>query len=106
MDDNIQNYRSSLVTAIGIILGFVLGFTATWATQPVSETDWSDYIIGLSLLGSVALQITALYRILNNTYPKENAGRYYQKTLKYFIVGLSVAFIGITLSIVQTIINS
>ena len=95
MDDNIQNYRSSLVTAIGIILGFVLGFTATWATQPVTETDWADYIIGIGLMISVVLQITALYRILNNNYPKESAGKYYQKTLRYFIIGLLCAFTGI-----------
>ncbi len=105
MDDNIQNYRSSLVTAIGIILGFVLGFTATWATQPVSETTWSDYIIGLGLFLSIILQIIALYRILNNALPKESPGQYYQKTLKIFISGLSIAFMGILVSIFQNIFN-
>lgn len=106
MDDNIQNYRSSLVTAIGIILGFVLGFTANWATQPVTETDWSDYIIGVGLMTSVLLQIIALYRILSNNYPQKDAGKYYQKTLRYFITGLCIAFIGIIISIFQTILNS
>jgi hypothetical protein len=105
MDDNIQNYRSSLVTAIGIIPGFVLGFTATWATQPVTESDWSDYIIGIGLLASVVLQIIALYRILNNKYPKDSPGKYYQKTLRCFIWGLSFAFVGILISIFQTILN-
>ena len=66
MDDNIKDYRSSLVTAIGIILGFVLGFTANWATQSVTETDWSDFIIGFGLMTSVVLQIVAGWRILNN----------------------------------------
>jgi O-antigen/teichoic acid export membrane protein len=105
MDDNIQNYRSSLVTAIGIILGFVLGFTANWATQPVTESDWSDYIIGIGLLASVVLQIIALYRILNNKLPKSSPGKYYQKTLRCFIWGLSFAFVGILISIFQTILN-
>ncbi|MBP6025137.1 hypothetical protein [Ferruginibacter sp.] len=105
MDDNIKDYRSSLVTAIGIILGFVLGFTANWATQSVTETDWSDFIIGIGLMASVILQIVALYRILNNNYPKENAGKYYQKTLRYFIIGLSIAFLGIIFSIFQTILS-
>jgi hypothetical protein len=105
MDDNIQNYRSSLVTAIGIILGFVLGFTANWATQPVTETDWSDFVIGLGLLVSVVLQIIALYRILSNNYPKDKAGKYYQTTLRYFIVGLCCSFTGILISIFQIILN-
>ncbi len=105
MDEEIKNYRSSLVTAIGIILGFVLGFSATWATQPVTETDWSDYIIGLGLLVSVVLQIISLYRILNNNFPKEKSGKYYQKTLRYFIWGLCCAFLGVIISIFQTIFN-
>ena len=42
MDDNIQNYRQRMVTAIEIILGFVLGFTGKWATEPVIESDMSD----------------------------------------------------------------
>jgi hypothetical protein len=105
MDENIQNYRSSLVTAIGIILGFVLGFTANWATQPVTESDWADFVIGFGLLVSVILQIIALYRILNNNYPKDKAGKYYQTTLRYFIVGLCCSFVGILVSIFQSIIN-
>jgi hypothetical protein len=105
MDDNIKDYRSSLVTAIGIILGFVLGFTANWATQSVEDTDWADYIIGIGLLASVVLQIIALYRILNNNYPKNNVANYYQRTLRYFILGLSIAFLGIIASIFQTILN-
>ncbi len=105
MDDNIQNYRSSLVTAIGIILGFVLGFSANWATQPVTTTDWSDIVIGIGLLTSVVLQIVALFRILNNNYSKDKVGQYYQKTLRLFIFGLSLAFLGIIVSIIQTILN-
>ena len=106
MDDNIKDYRSSLVTAIGIILGFVLGFTANWATQSVTETDWSDFIIGFGLMTSVVLQIVALYRILNNNYPKQNVAKYYQKTLRYFIIGLSTAFLGVIFSILQTILTN
>jgi ABC-type antimicrobial peptide transport system permease subunit len=106
MDENIQSYRSSLVTAIGIILGFVLGFSATWATQPATESDWSDYLIGIGLFISIVLQIIALYRILDNEYPKESAGIYYKKTLKIFILGLIMAFLGIILSIFQSIFTN
>ena len=105
MDENIQNYRQPMVTAIGIILGFVLGFTGNWATAPVSETTLSDYFIMVGLFLSIVLLILALYRILNNNYPQEKTGAYYQKTLKIFILGLSIAFIGVLVSIFQTIIS-
>lgn len=105
MDENIQNYRQPMVTAIGIILGFVLGFTGKWATEPVTKTETSDYLISIGLLTSIILLILALYRILNNNFHKKNTAKYYQKTLKLFIIGLSSAFVGIIISIFQTILN-
>jgi uncharacterized membrane protein len=105
MDENIQNYRQPMVTAIGIILGFVLGFTGKWATEPVSETTISDYFVVVGLVLSIILLIIALFRILNNNFPDDNAGKYYQKTLKLFIIGLCFAFTGIIISIFQTILS-
>lgn len=105
MDDNIQNYRQPMVTAIGIILGFVLGYAGKWATDPVSDTTLSDYLVSTGLFVSVTLLIIALYRILNNKFPPENAGNYYSLTLKIFIMGLCASFMGIIISIFQTIIS-
>lgn len=105
MDDNIQNYRQPMVTAIGIILGFVLGFTGKWATEPVESTEISDFLVIIGLFLSIILLIIALFRILNNNFPADDAGRYYQKTLRIFIIALIVAFTGIIISIFQTILN-
>ena len=106
MDENIQNYRQPMVTSIGIILGFVLGFTGKWATEPVTETETSDHFISIGLFTSIILLIVALYRILNNNFPKDNTAKYYQKTLTIFIIGISSAFVGIIISIFQTILNN
>lgn len=106
MDENIQNYRQPMVTAIGIILGFVLGFTGKWATEPVSETTISDYFVCIGLLISIILLIISLYRILNNAFPQKTVADYYKKTLKIFILGISLAFIGIIISILQTIFSN
>jgi hypothetical protein len=66
MDENIQNYRQPMVTSIGIMLGFVLGFTGNWATAAVNETVLSDYFIITGLLISIVLLITAMYRTSKN----------------------------------------
>jgi cytochrome c biogenesis protein CcdA len=102
MENNIEQYRSPMITAIGIILGFVLAFTATWATQLPQETDWSDYLIGIGLFVSVFLQIWALYRMLDNSVTEENKTSNYRQTLRIFILGLSFAFLGLLTSTIQT----
>jgi uncharacterized membrane protein len=105
MDNNIQNYRQPMVTAIGIILGFVLGFVGKWATEPVSQTTTADYFVIIGLMVSIILLIIALYRILNNNYPEDKVAVYYRKTLLIFISGLSASFIGTIVAIFQTILS-
>jgi len=103
MDENIQHYRQPMVTAIGIILGFVLGFTGKWATEPVNENHISDYIVLVGLISSIILLIVALFRILDNKYSAEKVAQYYRKTLFIFIAGISLSFIGVFISILQSI---
>ena len=105
MQEPIQNFRQPMVTAIGIILGFVLGFSGKWATEPVSETSMNDVLVGIGLFLSILFLIIAMFRILNSNYPSENIKTYYQKTLLFFIFGLSFAFAGTLLAIFQTILN-
>jgi hypothetical protein len=102
MENNIEQYRGPMVTAIGIIMGFVLAFTATWATQLPQETDWSDYLIGIGLFVSVFLQIWALYRMLDNSIIEARQTKHYRQTLRVFILGLSFTFLGLLTSTIQT----
>ncbi|MHA7269518.1 hypothetical protein [Arthrobacter sp. HLT1-20] len=103
MDNNIHYYRQPMVTAIGIVLGFVLAFAGKWATDPATATDTSDYFVGLGMLAGIVLLIIALYRVLNNKHDQDTVDLYYRRTLKMFIGGLICAFSGVVLGILQTI---
>ena len=95
MEDKIQHYREPLVTATGILLGFILNFASSFVKTQSNTSDLLAYIIGISILIGVICLITVLYRILKINYPKQNATLYYQRTLNLFIFGISISFVGV-----------
>ncbi|MBX3242667.1 MAG: hypothetical protein KIT80_03905 [Chitinophagaceae bacterium] len=103
--DQLFNFRQPLVTAAGIILGFVLNF----ATELVKRDRKSDviawFILIFTLIG-ITLLIISLYRILNNRYNRENADKSYNKTLNYFLAGVIFSFIGGLLKMAHTLFLS
>lgn len=103
--DQLFNYRQPMVTASGIILGFVLNF----ATGLVRRDNKSDLIIILilltTLIGIVCL-IVSLFRVLNHNYDRENSAKYYSKTLKFFISGVIFSFSGGLIKMLHTLVLS
>jgi len=95
MEDKIQAFRQPLVTATGIILGFILNFASTFVKTESTLNEIIAYSIGISLLVGIICLIIVLSRALNMRYPKENGEKYYQKTLNYFLFGVSISFIGV-----------
>ena len=95
MDENIQAFRQPLVTATGIILGFILNYAANFVKAESTMSDGMAYFIGGCVLLGIVCLIVVLYRILHMYYPKESAQAYYQATLRLFIFGVSIAFAGV-----------
>lgn len=104
--DPIANFRTPMVTAIGVILGFVLASLGKWATEPFGD-DYSpkisDILVMFGYIFGIILLIVAMYRMLNSHYPTENnqAQQYYQRTLTIFISGVSFSFLGFLGAIAQ-----
>lgn len=97
MEDKIQSFRQPLVTATGIILGFILNFASTFVKSDNMLSDSMAYLIGFCILIGIVCLIIVLSRVLKMKYPKEHAEVYYQKTLNYFIFGVSISFVGVML---------
>ncbi|HRO46624.1 hypothetical protein [Agriterribacter sp.] len=100
--DPLFKFRQPLVTAAGIILGFVLNF-ATELVKRDSKNDRMVLLIIFSTLVGIVLLITALYRILNNRYNNDKADTYYRKTLNIFLTGVIFSFLGGLLKMVHTL---
>ena len=97
MEDTSQAFRQPMVTATGIILGFVLNFVANWVKSDSPVGDGLAYVIGISVVAGAASLIVVLFRILNMDYPRQQAQQYYNRTLRLFIGGLCLAFLGVFL---------
>ena len=95
MEDKMQPYRQPLVTATGIILGFILNFASTFVKAESGLNDFFSFIIGLCILLGIICLILVLSRALSIKYPKDQAVNYYQQTLNLFIFGVSISFIGV-----------
>ena len=100
--DQLFNFRQPLVTAAGIILGFVLNF-ATELVKRDKKNDIAALTILLLTLGGISLLIVSLYRILNNRYEREQAEKYYQRTLIYFMSGVILSFAGGLIKMAHTL---
>jgi len=99
MEDKIQTYRQPLVTATGLILGFLLNYNSAFAKNDNNLSDLFSYIVGICILIGIICLIIVLSRILQMNYPKDKAEAYYQKTLNYFLAGLSISFIGVMIDV-------
>lgn len=95
MEDKIQSFRQPLVTATGIILGFILNFASTFVKSDSDLSDSIAYIIGICILTGIICLIIVLSRVLKMKYSNESAESYYQKTLNYFLFGISISFVGV-----------
>lgn len=100
-NDSTEKFISPMITAVGIILGFLLAFTASWVAGLPNTADWSDAIIGIGLFASIILHIHAMYRVLDNEVEDGKEHSHYRKTLRIFIIGLIIALLSLGISTIQ-----
>ncbi|MBL0609165.1 hypothetical protein V3429_18520 [Aeromonas jandaei] len=102
-DDKITNLRAPMVTANGIILGFLLNYMATWVRGDVEHVGsaWQAYLIGMCVFSGTVSMIFVLFRILS-VRQDDDALTYYRHTLYLFIFGISIAFFGVFFDMFMT----
>ena len=104
--EKIQDYRQPIVTASGIFLGFMLGFSSTWVRDAFTKHLVRDIIVAVSITLCICLLMVVLYRILTMRYPVENATVYYQRTLRLFLIAISVPFVAFLIIVIRRLIEN
>lgn len=97
-----STFRNGSLTAMGIVLGFSLGFTVQWATD---DSPWmtTDYLEAVVLSIGVALQIKALAEMLEVNSLEIPV---YQRAKNRFMLGLLVTALGIVTMIILNAITA
>jgi hypothetical protein len=95
MNDPLQSFRQPMVTATGVMLGFILSYVALWTRSEAEAGMLFALSTGICLFVGTGLLILCLFRMLQLDYPPATADRYYNITLWCFIVGIILAFVGV-----------
>ncbi len=98
---DIKDYRQPMVTSIGVILGFLIGFLGQWVTEDsFALKNMADYVIFYGCFGGVILLFTSLFRMLTPKVPKDDIEAYYYVTFLVYMSGVIVSFTSIFSSVI------
>lgn len=96
---DLKDYRQPLVTSVGVILGFLLGFLGQWVTEDTFELrNAADVVTFIGCVGGAMLLMLALFRMLTPPRSADRAGRYYRTTLTVYVGGVVIPFAAILLA--------
>jgi hypothetical protein len=95
----VKDFRQPLVTAQGIILGFLLGFVGEWVTEPTFTIDdtGSRVLLGGCCFAILAF-VTVILRILSPSNTARTSVAHYTLTLRLFASGVICLLLSFLLS--------
>jgi hypothetical protein len=95
------SFRNGSVTAIGIVLGFSLGFLSQWASNPIA---WSrvDIAAAIPIMAGIILQVKAFADLLST---RSLIARNYERARLVFLTGLVLAAAGIVIAMLLDILG-
>jgi hypothetical protein len=96
---DLKDYRQPLVTSLGVMLGFLIGFLGQWVTEDAfALSSVGDYVAFFGSFFGVLLLLISLFRMLMPVLDRANTLRYYKNTLFMYMTGVLFAFGGLLLS--------
>ena len=94
----IKDYRQPLVTSLGVILGFLIGFLAQWvADESFALTSASDWLIFAGCIAGAAILLRVVFRMLMPPDGSEPVV-FYRQTLRLYVIGIATAFLSLIIA--------
>jgi hypothetical protein len=96
-----STFRNGSLTAIGVVVGFSLGFLSSWAT---SDGEWNrvDLVSVCFLLVGISLKIRALAGMLG---VRSLILSRYERLIRIFMIGLMFTAAGVFLAVFGDIVG-
>jgi hypothetical protein len=88
-------YRSGIITAITVVLGFSFLFLRSWAFELPGEWTPSGVVAATLLLVAIVLELVTLWRALQL---KDERVAEYKVTLRYFLASIIVLLSSLVLA--------
>jgi hypothetical protein len=96
---DLKEYRGPVVSSLGVLVGFLLGFLGQWVTEETFALNGMGDL--LTFWGSIAgaiLLLFALFRMLTPMAPSEEAAATYRRILRLYAAGVAIPLTCILLS--------
>ena len=106
MKDPLKSIRQPLVTATGILLGFLLNVSGAWVSKAFSSDRLAEYFVAASVTIPIPLYAIVLFRILRLDYPAEKYEAYYKKTLVLFVSGVTISFLSLVAIMLESALHT
>ncbi|EIM29553.1 hypothetical protein [Microvirga lotononidis] len=96
-----STFRNGSITAIGVVVGFSLGFLSRWSALP-GEWTHSDLVsVALITLG-LSLQVKALADLLLISSLQL---KWYNRSVRFFLTGLILVGLGVVLAVFADLVG-
>ncbi len=87
-----DGYRSGIITAITVVLGFSLLFLRSWVFELPGEWTTSGVVAAALLLVAIVVELIALWRSL---LPRDENPKEYKLTLRCFMASTALLLISL-----------
>jgi hypothetical protein len=93
-----DGYRSGVITAITVLLGFSFLFLRSWAFELPGDWTTASVAAGVLLALAIMLELVALWRALQL---KDNDAAEYRMTLRWFLGSIMVLLISLLVAAIS-----
>jgi NO-binding membrane sensor protein with MHYT domain len=93
-----QGFRTGLITAITVLLGFSLAFFRFWGFEASGHWGLRSIVSTAAVVVAIVLQVIALFRSLRLEDDEE---REYRKTVRWFIASVAALVLGLLFAVVE-----